>query len=278
MNNEISIFDVLSQIVQHCYITEYIIERDTLEEIKTINEPVVKRLAININKYSKAIAHERTCLVCGMSASIFGFTRFEDVRDGSILRVAFFLCKKHYKKLKSQNNNKFNNKINSLILANNFNTPSKSVIYSRKQYDDVEELSFSIRKDELKSFAISKNWNGYMISDEIAERILYSNSKRSLLMFYTGFDEFGTSIRYIKHTPDEEVSFGSPGYWEITNLFTFDDHGLYKYLNPLFTLDKIEEVYWEWVMDDINQRNGSFIDINDKIKFNRFMTQRRIER
>lgn len=114
-----------------------------------------------------------------------------------------------------------------------------------------------------------------MIIDYIAERILYSNNKLSLLKFYTGFDEFGTSIRYIEHTLEEKVSFESPGYWTIDNLFASDDYGLLNYLNPLFTRDKIEEAYWEWVVEDINQRNGDFIDLSDKINFNRLVKKRR---
>jgi hypothetical protein len=268
------IIDALRQNVIENYLSEYNIDQDRLEQIKAIKEPVMKRLAINLNKYCKAISAGKTCLICGKTASMCGFTWFSDGRQGNVLWVAYFVCEHHYKKLFSGDSKNLLDRIKVIIASNNYDVPSKSIIHSRKQYNDVEELPFSLINDDLKLFAEAKHWNGYMIGDYIAKRILYSNNKLSLLKFYTGFDEFGTSFRYVEHSPKEKVSFESPGYWTIDNLFASDDYGLLNYLNPLFTRDKIEEAYWEWVVEDINQRNGNFIDLKDKKNFNRFVKRR----
>jgi hypothetical protein len=258
------IIGALRQIARKNYLSEYTIAQDRLAQIKAIKDPVIKRLAINLNKYCKAIATDKICLVCGKTASMYGFTWFSDHHQGNVLWVAYFICEQHHNKLLLGKSKNLPDKIKRLIKANNFEVSSKSIIHSRKQYGDVEELPFGLKKDELKLFAESKHWNGYIIDDHIAERILYSNNKISLLKFYTGFDEFGTSFRYIEHSFEEKISFESSGYWTIDNLFASDDYGLLKYLNPLFTRDKIEEAYWEWVVEDINQRNGNFIDLSDK--------------
>lgn len=79
MNYDDPILDIigaLRQIARENYLSEYTINQDRLEQIKTIKEPVLKRLAINLNKYHKAVAPDKTCLRCGKIASMYGFTWF----------------------------------------------------------------------------------------------------------------------------------------------------------------------------------------------------------
>jgi hypothetical protein len=277
MDDDIPMIDIISQIVWGNYLSEYNIESGRLAEIKAIKEPVIRRLAININKYFKAVTNDRSCLLCGKSTGMFSFTVLTVRSQESFIWIAYFLCKNHFKKLISEKTNNIGKKIQDLISTNNYDEPSKSLIHTMKQYEDVEEMSFGLKEEDLKLFAKNKNWNGYIIIDHIAERILYSSNKLSLLKFYTGFDEFDTSFRFVEHTAEEKEAFDSPGSWVIDNFFTFDGHGIHKYLNPSFTRNKIEAIYWDWVIKDISQRNGDFIDLSDKMAFNPIAKKKRIK-